>query len=312
MVATQSNFKPSDICALTCVFNPLQYESRIRNFRLFHDAIAEALPVYIIECVFGDVDFALSHLPNHIGVRSESVLWQKERLINHALCHHVSHYAKVAWLDADILFTNPDWVRQTSEMLETYRVVQLFEEAYRLPQGATKYDGRGDRWPSFGATFAEDPSCFDAGKFTPHGHTGFGWAARRDVLMDHGLYDACLSGSADHVMVHAMCGRTESRCIDVNLGRSSPLRTHFEQWAQRMYAAVDARVAAVPGSILHLWHGEIAERKYNLRCQELLELGFDPASDIVVDDRGCWTWKSDRPDLHAWGERYFSSRKEDG
>lgn len=79
-----------------------------------------------------------------------------------------------------------------------------------------------------------------------------------------------------------------------------------------MCASVDARVAAVPDSILHLWHGEISDRNYNRRCKELIEMGFDPAIDIVIDEQGCWAWNSDRSDLQAWAERYFASRREDG
>ena len=74
-------------------------------------------------------------MPSLLRIRSEHVLWQKERLINVALGHLPKHVKKVAWLDCDILFSNPNWLIETSELLDNYPIVQPFQTANRLPRG---------------------------------------------------------------------------------------------------------------------------------------------------------------------------------
>jgi hypothetical protein len=68
----------------------------------------------------------------------------------------------------------------------------------------------------------------------------------------------------------------------------------------------------VPGTVLHLWHGEVGHRRYVRRNQELAGFGFDPATDLRVGASGCWEWSSDKPGLHQWAREYFGQRLEDG
>jgi hypothetical protein len=93
---------------------------------------------------------------------------------------------------------------------------------------------------------------------------------------------------------------------------ASPLRAHFVDWCKRLYADVRARVAVVPGALLHLWHGEMEHRRYVLRNQQLAAFNFDPKVDIRLSPSGCWEWASDKPELHRWAREYYPSRKEDG
>jgi len=302
----------SDICAVTCIFNPVGVKSRICNFNLFKQALEGVIRLFVVECAFNEQPFSLAHVVDHIGVRSNTKLWQKERLINYSLLSIPESYTKIVWLDADIIFLNKNWVNEASESLDTFDVVQLFDQAIRLPQGHTSYQGIGDTSESFGYRYCRDNNCFKLGNFKAHGHTGFAWAARRSIINEIGLYDACIAGSADHLMVHGMCGKTDSPCVDRLLGKDTPLRSHFEKWAKKATALVNSNIGVVKGEILHLWHGEQENRRYMVRNQELLDLGFDPFTDIRLDNNGAWAWASQKPNLHAWAEHYFKNRKEDG
>jgi hypothetical protein len=303
----------TDLWIISSFFNPNGYKTKLRNYERFGDVIARSgLNSLVVECSFGLAPFALSESPSVIRVTSRHVMWQKERLLNLALSHLPSTCSKVAWLDCDVLFENPDWALQASRMLDDYAVVQLFDTVIRLPRGSVFFDGEGDVWRSFASVYRELPNQLLTGDFARHGHSGFAWAARRDVLDRHGLYDACISGSGDHMMAHGFCGDWESSCIDRILGGNNPHRRHFSEWCRRMYGSVRARVGCVDGTLLHLWHGDIDNRRYVNRNRELAALGFDPYNDIRTSPSGCWEWARERPTLQKWAERYYAGRKEDG
>jgi hypothetical protein len=147
------------------------------------------------------------------------------------------------------------------------------------------------------------------GDFGVHGHTGFGWAARRSVLDQVGLYDACVAGGGDHVMAHAFCGDWESPCLMRMMGPGSLWHRSAVAWASKVYPLVRARVGVVGGAALHLWHGDIPSRRHILRYEALHNARFDPDRDLETDKNGCWRWASHKPSLHAALENYLADRR---
>jgi hypothetical protein len=265
-----------------------------------------------LECAFGAATFVLAPSPDVVAVRARDVMWQKERLLNLALARLPARCTKVAWVDGDVLFENPDWAVLTAALLERSPVVQPFKWVVRLPRGFTLDCGLGARWRSFGAVWAARPERLRQGRFDAHGHTGFAWAARRDLLERHGLYDACIAGSGDHLMAHAMAGDWTSRCVDRIIGGNPAHRAYFRRWAEPFARDVAGDVGYVPGTLLHLWHGAVADRRYVDRNQELARFAFDPAVDLAVGPSGAWEWASRKPELHRWAADYFRLRNEDG
>jgi hypothetical protein len=303
---------PADLGVVTSYFNPCGFRTRAENFERFAEPLrASGLPLVVVEAAFGAEPFTLdpSHAP--LRVRGRDLMWQKERLLNLALAQLPAQCTKVVWLDADVAFEDPEWAHATSQALERVPIVQPFDEVVRLPRGHLRFTGEGERWSGFGAVYAKDPQRLLGGDFAAHGHTGFAWGARREVLTRHGLYDACIAGSGDHMMAHAFCGDWESPCIRRILGPRGAHLRFFRAWSKRLYGDVRARVRSVPGRILHFWHGETANRRYVLRNRELAGFDFDPALDVRVDDAGCWAWSSEKPQLHAWATDYFRQRRED-
>jgi hypothetical protein len=297
---------------VTSYYNPERYRSRRRNFELFAAGIEDArMPWLAVESAFDSEEFDLPDGPNIHRVRGGDVMWQKERILNLALARLPRSVEFVAWLDCDLLFENPDWAGDAARRLEQATVLQLFDHVVRLPKGHESFRGPGERWPGCAAIAKRHPQALVAGDFARHGHTGFAWAARRDFLEAHGLYDGCIAGSGDHMMAHAFFGDWDSRCIDrVLCGNASHLR-HFRAWCRSVYPSVRARVDFVPGAIYHLWHGETADRRYVLRNRELAGFGFDPDRDIRAGTHGLWEWSSPKPELRAWARDYFRHRRED-
>lgn len=303
---------PSDLCVITCHFNWLHYHAKRHNFDIFARSLRRSgIALRAIECARSRSEFELPASPDVIHVACRSFMWQKERLLGIALQHVPACYSKIAWIDADVLFASADWAQRTSAALERYAVVQLFDTAIRLPPDSLQYTGQGDRYLSFASISSTMPNILLKGVYHAHGHTGFGWAARREVLDAFGFYDHCVSGSGDHVMAHAFSGDWDSPCITRTFGEETAMHGHFRHWAEPMYEAVRARVGCVTGCALHLWHGDVANRQYSARNDEMVALRFNPSTDIVVNDDRCWEWAPHRGDLQAWGRRYFVNRRED-
>lgn len=341
-----------DLWVITSYFNPGRYRTRLTNYHLFADALHRAgLNLLTVECAFGDQPFQLPAGNRVIQRRSRHALWQKERLLNIAVSELPSHVSKVAWIDCDVLFASSQWAPQTSQLLDKFPIVQLFERAVYLPPGATWYDGAAEPADGFAYMQAQDPRALYQG-YPYHGSTGLAWAAQRELLEKHGLYDAALAGNGDHLMAHAMVGDLAGFCVEIGTGllardiimRQSPLRRfvdllrralprmwkkratralgsrfinerfkqHFVAWGQAFYEDVRGQLGYTPGLALHLWHGRKENRQYRETQFKLHQHGFDPKRDLCVGPSGCWEWASDKPALHRWGKEFFQRRQEDG
>lgn len=307
-------YRPApELWVITTYYNPMRYRTRRDNFDLFAASMRNAgLHLLVVECAFGDEDFELPEAADVIRVRSNSLLWQKERLLNLAASWLPSECKYVAWLDCDILFENPLWAVQTCELLKTHKVVQVFETALRFDKGNI-VENMPDRVESFGFVTPGNEHLLSCGRYDSHGHTGYGWAMRRELFDEIGLYEYAIAGSADHYMAHAIYG-TYGFCVDHSL-RTNPLAgRHLREWGDRFYALVQGSFTVVPGEILHLWHGDLVNRRYLQRMLETNRLGFNPYEDVIARPGKPLEWNPSRntQPLVDYFVEYFKNRREDG
>jgi hypothetical protein len=82
------------------------------------------------------------------------------------------------------------------------------------------------------------------------------------------------------------------------------------EWARRAQESFGGRVGYIPGTIYHLWHGNLVNRNYMGRHE--LMAGFDPDRDIQQAPNGVWLWSDPHSELARNVKDYFRSRKEDG
>jgi len=303
----------SDFCVITSYFNPARYKTKRQNFDAFMDGMAKQnARVFVIESAFGDDEFELAKGPDVLQFRGGDVMWQKERLLNVVAAQLPKSFTKVGWFDADLIFKEPDWLERTSEALEKYMVVQPYSHAVRLNRG-NEDDGTGLLYESFAQVFVRDPSLSRTRLFAKHGHTGFAWAARREFVAEVGFYDACLTGSGDHLMAHAFAAAVaRSPCMPHFIGPPGPYARHFVRWAITARDFVAGKLGVVPGRILHLWHGDHGDRRYGELNQQFMTFGFDPDAHIRVGTEGLWEWSGAPEAMRDWAEQMFALRKEDG
>lgn len=301
----------SDLWVVTTYFNPCGYATRRINYERFIAGLtAVGVPCMTVECAFDGEPFELPPSEHVMQLRGD-VLWQKERLLNLGAAALPKACKYVAWIDADVLFMNPDWAEQTKRVLQDKVVAQLFTSCMRLDQAGNDTD---DIAVSFGAIASADPSTINTGRYDVHGHTGYAWAMRREIFDEVGLYEHSVVGSSDHFMAHAIYG-VYGFCVENALKQDAKQLNHLYQWGSRFYELVQGSFGVVPGRLVHLWHGDLKNRRYFLRMHDVTDLGFDPATDVCAEQHKPLMWTAtglSKPGLAQYFYNYFAERQEDG
>lgn len=290
------------------------------NYRVFHQHLG--VPLLTVELGFGGrYDLTSGDATTLLQIPGRDVLWQKERLLNIAIASLPPHVTKVAWLDCDILFEDDRWSQHAASVLDDYPMVQVFSELVRLPRQDSPcfpeaISGIENRPSVCGlVSSAADlrTVCRSAprlpGRLFP-GPIGFGWAFRRGLFQQRGLYDVDILGGGDVSLLAALSG-----CYDMAIDAhrlNERAKSHFLRWAAALHDEVDQRVTSVPGRIFHLWHGDLADRGYETRYEAFSRFQFDPEEDLALDEHRVWRWSSGKTEMHRYAAEYFRRRREDG
>lgn len=283
----------SRLAAVACHFNPGNYTRPRENFLRFRD-LFRGCDLFTVEVSF-DGYFRLD-ATWQIAADQRHIMWQKEQLLNWSFRHVPPGYDAIAWIDADLIFLNPNWAEQTLDQLGRYPVAQLFETCRYIDR-----DGRQTREiPSF-LSRRNDPSrrC---------GAPGGAWAARRDLITRYGLYARNIVGGGDQTFAHALFGLTDSQ---VEQATPRAMFVHARHWQTGLRREIRGRVGLVPGDVVHLYHGSLKQRGYATRRRILFDADYDPAHDIREGSNGLLEWATDKSALHAAVCDYFASRCED-
>lgn len=305
--------------AIASYFNPASYRRRLDNYRVFRRRLG--VPLLTVELSFaGAPELGADDADILVQISGGDVMWQKERLLNVALRALPDGCDKVAWLDGDVLFGRSDWGERLDRALDGAALVQLFRHAHYLGRDAAPEPGPSraiaHSRPSLAAGVAGGmpvAACLvhpspaqRPGTFA----NGLAWAARRELLDGHRLYDASIIGGGDQAIACAAYG-----CFDHEIERhalNARQQEHYLAWAVPFHRACRGAVAVLDGDLYHLWHGEIADRGLGSRHARFQRFQFDPFRDIALDARGSWRWDSAKPEMHAYVAEYFLSRREDG
>ena len=272
-----------------------------------------------VEVQQGDRPFMVadgSHNVNYVKMRTFDELWVKENMINIGISRLPSDWEYVAWIDADIMFTRPDWAEEVVHQLQHYMVVQCFESCVDLGPSQeplqihqsfmSEYIKNGCRPPV-------GPGHY--GSYSPEKnfwHPGFAWAARREAI-DHvgGMIDFAILGSGDHHMAMGLIGCIE-KSAPASLGNK--YKNELLIWQERAEQHLKRDVGFVGGTIVHKWHGKKKNRKYVERWDILKKWDYDPDDDLKRDWQGLLQLevltprqRSMRDDIRA----YFRQRNED-
>jgi hypothetical protein len=267
----------SEAMIVSCFFNPQNSPYRIKAFKMWYESIKH-LNHSIIECVIGDAQPQLAESDNIKRVYTENLLWHKEALLNKVISDLPTKYKYIFWVDADVIFTNLNWLVDGVRELQTKNIIQPFEYCVHLERDETTPSFSMDKlretylpnqkngkvWRSFCASFATTQLWKDE-NYNNHGHVGFAWAARREILEAVPLYDKALIGGADHIIAHAAAGQIAHNCIVKSFTDNLD---EVNQWSKDFYKVVNSKIGFVKGDLYHIWHGDIDKRQYLKRIQD--------------------------------------------
>ena len=314
-----------ELWAITSYFNPRRYRRRLANYRTFRRHLAVPLVTVEWSCD-GAFELTASDADVLIQLGSPDLLWQKERLLNLAFAGVPRHVDRIAWLDCDVVFARPDWWREALRVLDRDVLVQLFSVCHDL--GVAAPDGAFDavdtidsaesfvhisRRPGTEAMLFErlwGSEPVDGTVVRRLRLSGLAWAARRELIERHGLYDACILGAGDRA--HACAAFGKQAVARQGWLQNARQRDHYLRWSEPFAEDVRGRIGLVAGELFHLWHGSIAARRYRDRFIQFERFGFDPFDDIALDGAGLWRWASPKTEMHRFVADYFSDRREDG
>ncbi|WP_345333075.1 hypothetical protein [Mucilaginibacter defluvii] len=252
-----------------------------------------------------------------VQVRSNSVMWHKERLINIGIERLPASVTYVAWVDCDIVFEDNDWQEQAVRLLKEVPMIQLFKNLFdlgkfelpeicdvnsKLPSGYSFASHQNDK-----AVYLGTPANYQAFRFNA---CGIAWAARVSFIKKHYLYDVMILGSGDRMLAAAAIGQFEQAIITTHL--KGARAEHYLSWAKPFYSDICGSISYLPGSAFHLWHGDLQNRGWTDRHRKLDEHHFDPSVDLRYNQMKCWEWSGNNKPLHEYIQNYFADRKEDG
>jgi hypothetical protein len=304
------------------IFNPASFRTR---YKLYHDFVEHmrltGAQLVTVECIFpslGQHEFRVTKPNNlfHIQLRSESVYWVKEALINIAVSRLPPHAKWVCWLDTDITFHDKDWVHRTIKALERYTVVQVFEKAKFLGPPPDKKVLRKDY--SFGYSVVHHKPI-DQNKYDEwYPHPGYGWAMSVSAFRKMGglpIYD--IVGSGDLHFAFSLINRVSNALeTDLNEGFKQMIMSSSDQIYGILSRITKSEgksgvVGYAPLKISHNWHGSRKDRQYVNRWKILIAWDFNFLADTEITQGELLQLNPNKPDLQRDIIDHFHMRHED-
>lgn len=297
-----------DMAIIVVHFNWCKYINPTRNLnRFLRQMEIEDVPVYGIELSLND-NFETKNRKNWINLKVgvQNVCFQKEACINLVEKSIPESYRKIAWIDPDLHFTNNNWYRETSEKLNTHKLVQMYSEGY----GTDRYGRISRRHPSIMAMYGKVPMDY---WFRHPGHPGGAWGAQREFWQNGGLYPYCIMGGGDTVFVYTIFDYTFANEVYSLLGICGDnIFAPYAEWKNKIKSYVGPNdITYVNNSFIHEWHGDSVNRNYNLRHN--IAKTIDMTSNVRLNELGIIElYNIKKKSIYDGILGYFKGRDEDG
>jgi len=309
MSVIRPSFRAEPLYVVLPYFNYCKYQNRIKLFLQFIKRIYSTCRIEIVIVEGSNPKTNKFDLPDlsdkiflHIRVALKDTIWIKENLINIAIRKLPSDWNYVAWIDADLTFTNETWAIDTIQSLKTNDVVQMFTSACYMDQNCDiiKYD------KGFVYQYLESGKEYNTKYKYGFWHPGFAWACTRKAYNQMGaLVDYAILGSGDRHMALAFIQKVEY---------SHPMSIHLN-YQQKLYdfqkRCSGLKINYIKGSVLHHYHGTIANRQYQDRWNILTNNQYNPFKDIEYLENGLIKLTEVGKRLEPFIMKYFLRRKED-
>jgi len=272
------------------IFNPASTKRILMNYHyVVNEFKLRNLPVFTLELVFEGRN---PEIADAIHVKGNSFMFHKERLCRVLEKKIPKEFTKLAFLDADIIFSDDSWYSSTSALLEEYDVVHPFERAHWLDLTYSKK-----------ILTRESVVKMPDEMYNSNYHPGFAWCMRRDWYNKVGFFDWAVSGSGDTLSAIGWLNKKMS----LNF-RSCPQSITFE--FNKFISKEVPRITYLEDiEVSHLYHGNRVNRQYVER-HELLNIDVDIKDIIIINEDEIYEWTNPK----YWNLLfldYFKNRNDD-
>lgn len=284
--------RQKDLAVCFVYFNPSNSKRILMNLLYVQNMMQLAqIPTFIIEVYSNKPAIYKS-----FRIKSDSVLFHKERLCYLLEKQVPAKYTKLLFLDSDIVFDNPKWYDDLSTSLDAYDIVHPYEKANWLDITYSKFVRQADS-----VMVNEDNQTEINYKY----HVGFGWAFRREVFNKYGFYQYCIVGSGDSLSTMAWFKQTPERL-------RNDMKTNYESAAYTDFIKKvnpKPKMSYISGTVYHLYHGSFTNRKYVDRHSIFKDVA--DVRDILKEDESGLFEITD-PKIAQKVKEYFKNRCDDG
>jgi len=278
----------NNFAVITCFFSYRKNPYMLERYEEFKDSLKrQGADLYTVELSALNGEHFIKDA--FWKIRTDTVLWHKEALLNALVRKLPKEVQKIAWLDSDIVVEEDEWVKQAKKMLNYYQVLELGdvhtiyldhdgkEKEVKHTNGYAYYHRKGD-WNNMGRY-----------------HPGFGWMANRDFFTKVGLYEYDIIGGGDGVMMRSF-GEEGAFDKEKNTWKRHQymkycpsILPHLESYTRKAFDYTQGNMGFVPTNVIHKFHGERANRGYTTRMRLLK--GIDVDRDLKKDKNGIFEWK---------------------
>lgn len=294
---------PNSLYIITVYFNPSGSKRRYQLHKEFHARLQSIDNIVLVtaECAFPTSSFEVTSPnkePLEIQIRSNSIIWIKENLINIALKKlyknkkFLSDCKYIAWVDADIEFIDVDWFSKLEESLTKYSIVQMFKYALFLDIN----EEISETHTSFGYYYVTKELQLEKFEYP---HPGYAWCTtKKNMIKLQKLYDMGVLGSGDTHMAYALIGEYEQGFMP-NLEYEPNFKESVRKWQEKALKIFKKKLGFVNMNIKHFWHGSRQNRQQIYRWQLLNEFEFNPLQDLAVMSDGHYELKQEKKELES-------------
>ena len=300
----------SDVAVLMTFFNPCGYMNQYMNIQTcIANLVKQQVPEIIVlmleyvghAATLTEQEFQTPPLPEHVKVvkiQTNSICFHQFALYDIGLQYTTKQ--KIVLLDADILFEDDDWLEKVSKALDTDTIIQ----PYLLTNYLNADNSISFTRQSFAAfTFrkANMEQYRDVGF-----HIGHAWAFVRTVLPNDRLFPYTIMGSGDNVFV--TCAMNKQSLVQ-RLSYLNPKAIEYLRAFNRNRNQKSVHIGFIQTTINHLYHGEMVNRQYNNRHENLAQQKFT-LDEMELSDDGLPVFKSPEK-WNPYFYQFFQNRKED-
>lgn len=288
-------------CVIVAFYEPCGYVLPRRHATATLGIVAQlgVEAVFLQVCAAGQSPMPVPDGVTHATFFSDSPIWLKENLWN--IGASMTSADTLAFVDADVFFSRPDWLSLAQDKLSDCDILQPFEKAHWLDKGGARDLTRPASCAAIAQGQEPRPDKY---------HPGFAWCVtRRAFEAIGGWYERHPVGGADTAFAYSLDERWSWNegiaPAELPVWESPSFKAH-----QRRALDARLRVGYVEGvGAIHRWHGDRADRGYMTRCSHLPR-PINGEFPIRKRHDGLLEWETDEQSQMA--RNYFKSRREDG